>query len=436
MAKITKSLSAKIDKQTGKAEILFRFVGSTTLILRAKSGIFIDPKTWSSAKSDLKSATFGREEVAIKKRLEKLCTTILDQFVETDRSQVTKEWLELVIDKFHFPQKYEAKKDVIVKQTFFEVFEEFLVARKLSETRHNNFMVLYRILRRYELYKGEKLDLDTATDKTIRSIIEFAENEHIYYDTPKYQRVLKKVPESRKPQPRGHNTISALSTKIRSFWGWCIKAKKTTNLPLIEVKEEIYGTPFYISTDERKQIERTNLSRHPRLAIQRDIFVFQCCIGCRISDFYMMSRQNLVDGAIQYVARKTKDENPVTVTVPLNETAKVILERYGDLCDGALLPFISKQKYNDAIKLIFRAARINRVVQVRNTHTGMSESKPLYEVASSHLARRTFVGNIYKQVKDPNLVGALSGHKEGSKAFARYRDIDNEIKKDLVSLLD
>ncbi len=44
------------------------------------------------------------------------------------------------------------------------------------------------------------------------------------------------------------------------------------------------------------------------------------------------------------------------------------------------------------------------------------------------MARRTFFGNIYKKVKDPNLVGALSGYTEGSKAFARYRDIDEEMK--------
>ncbi len=62
--------------------------------------------------------------------------------------------------------------------------------------------------------------------------------------------------------------------------------------------------------------------------------------------------------------------------------------------------------------------------------------KPLYEVASSHMARRTFIGNIYKKVKDPNLVGALSGHKEGSKAFSRYREIDDDMKKELINLLD
>mgnify|MGYP006946267864 FL=1 len=52
------------------------------------------------------------------------------------------------------------------------------------------------------------------------------------------------------------------------------------------------------------------------------------------------------------------------------------------------------------------------------------------------MARRTFIGNLYKQVKDPNLVGSLSGHTEGSKAFARYRDIDEEMKTDLVKLLE
>lgn len=51
------------------------------------------------------------------------------------------------------------------------------------------------------------------------------------------------------------------------------------------------------------------------------------------------------------------------------------------------------------------------------------------------MARKTFIGNLYKRVKDPNLIGALSGHKEGSKAFNRYREIDDEIKKEVVDLL-
>ena len=58
------------------------------------------------------------------------------------------------------------------------------------------------------------------------------------------------------------------------------------------------------------------------------------------------------------------------------------------------------------------------------------------KIASSHMARRTFIGNIYKLVKDPNLVSALTGHVEGSRAFSRYRTIDIDMKKDLVKILE
>ena len=58
------------------------------------------------------------------------------------------------------------------------------------------------------------------------------------------------------------------------------------------------------------------------------------------------------------------------------------------------------------------------------------------EIASSHMARRTFIGNIYKLAKDPNLVSALTCHTEGRRAFNRYRDIDIDMKRDLVKILE
>jgi integrase len=120
----------------------------------------------------------------------------------------------------------------------------------------------------------------------------------------------------------------------------------------------------------------------------------------------------------------------------LNDKAKAILEKYKDCESKKLLPFISEQKYNDAIKKAFKLAEIDRIVTILAPLTNEEVKKSLYEVASSHMARRTFIRNIYKKVKDPNLVGALSGHKEGSKAFNRYREIDEDMKKELVSMLD
>ena len=64
------------------------------------------------------------------------------------------------------------------------------------------------------------------------------------------------------------------------------------------------------------------------------------------------------------------------------------------------------------------------------------EPRPIYEVLSSHSARKAFAGNMYKNVKDPNPICALTGHKEGSKAFNRYRMIDEETNRQTMSYLE
>ena len=146
---------------------------------------------------------------------------------------------------------------------------------------------------------------------------------------------------------------------------------------------------------------------------------------------------NIINGYVEYIASKTKADRSDVIRVPLTQRAKDILEKYKDVDkDGKILPFISSQKYNVAIKKIFKTCGITRIVTVLNPTTGEEEQRPIDEIASSHLARRTFVGNLYKKVKDPNLVGALSGHKEGSRAFARYREIDDDLKKEMIGFIE
>lgn len=92
---------------------------------------------------------------------------------------------------------------------------------------------------------------------------------------------------------------------------------------------------------------------------------------------------------------------------------------YTNIRGDRLFPFISEQHYNISIKDMFAVTELTRVVTIIDPTTREEVKRPLNEIASSNLAHRCFIGNLYKQVKNPNLVGALSGHKEGSKAFAR-----------------
>ena len=244
--------------------------------------------------------------------------------------------------------------------------------------------------------------------------------------------------EKRTPQPRGKNTLIDCFSRIRTFFIWCYNQGKTINRPFdkFPIEECLYGTPIYMTLQERNQLFEADLSMRPQLAVQRDIFVFQSVVGCRVGDFYKLTKKNLVNGALEYIQGKTRNHNPRTVRVPLNDIAKTILERYKDYDGETLLPFISEQKYNQAIKEAFKLAGLNRIVTVLNPLTRKPEQKYLYEVATTHTARKTFIGNMYKKVKDPDLVSSVSGHKEGSKAFRRYREIDDEMKQELVNLLD
>lgn len=79
---------------------------------------------------------------------------------------------------------------------------------------------------------------------------------------------------------------------------------------------------------------------------------------------------------------------------------------------------------------------VNRMVTVLNRYTHENEQHPICELASSHLARRTFIGNLYKKVKDQELVASLTGHSPGSKAFARYRTIDEDMKKEIIDKIN
>ena len=81
-------------------------------------------------------------------------------------------------------------------------------------------------------------------------------------------------------------------------------------------------------------------------------------------------------------------------------------------------------------------AGITRLVTELDPVTRKEVKHRLNEIASSHLARRTFVGLLYNQIQDPNLISSMSGHVEGSREFARYRKIEREAKKKAVDLIN
>lgn len=327
---------------------------------------------------------------------------------------------------------------------FNSAFDKFLHEHELSESRILQYEVLRRLVLRFLLWikgrangnAGLETDLRLFDANLLTDLKLFMETEHIIYKG--HPEFFEAFPDKREPRPRGKNTINGLFKKLRTFFHWCKDIGLVDKNPFdnFKIGSDLYGTPVYLNRQEVKAIFEADLSSNPRLARQRDVFVFQCCVGCRVGDLLNFKKSNVIDGVLQYIPHKTISKNPQTIAIPLNERAKTIVERYQDSPSDKLLPFISTQKYNEAIKEICRLSGINRLVTTLDPLTRQERKVRICDIASSHMARRTFAGNIYKRVKDAALVSALTGHTDGSRSFSRYRSIDDDIKKELVGLLD
>lgn len=464
MANIYLRLSSKSDKATSQREILMR-LKQGAFAQRAKTNLFIQPEYWNDAKQNIvldevndqlkkceawrihtperdkqkaELEQLQKELESKRNRLADITKLVKSSFEAADKQAIAKDWLKNLIHEFNFPTTATAEAQEVEQIKFFDEYERYIDTHKFSDHRRRQNRVIWRTLKRFEVFKGLSMTFDNITADTLRAFEKFLVDEHTLVDNKKYKKVLDAIPESRTPKPRGKNTINDFMIRLRSFFIWANDNDLTRNNPFkhYQVAECVYGTPYYITIDERNHLYHFDFGDNTDLARQRDIFVFQCLIGCRVSDLWAMTKNNLVNGAIEYIPRKTKEGRAITVRVPLNTIATEIIERYQDTPGDKLFKYTTQQQYNRDIKKMFRLAGLTRIVTIINPTTREEEQHPICDIASSHLARRCFVGNLYKKVKDPNLIGKLSGHKEGSRAFSRYRDIDEETSKELVTMLE
>lgn len=457
MANIKYSLSTKIDKISGKSEVLVRFYAGRGLDYRAKTNLFLSHEHWDSEQGKVKipQSRFNskekqeliRELTQLDFDLAALSKDIRDAFSLAGSEKKANDWLQNFIIKRWSRQQTPLDAERDDDSEFFQCFEKFVVQQNLSDLRRRHYLVVMRALKRFAIYNSLDINFTTLSSDMLRDFEAFLANEHqfvsrddggIHFNDVLYEKAFKSVAESQIPKQRGKNTINGILSKLHVFVHWAIRNNYLSKDPFdnFEVCQAVYGTPFYLTKEERNLLYASQFPSCPALEVQRDIFVFQCFIGCRVGDLMKMTHKNVINGAIEYIPRKTKDGHPYIVRVPISPTAQEILERYKDLPNGRLLPFVCSQDYNRDIKKMLRLAGIDRMVTVLNTVTREEEKHPIWEVASSHMARRTFIGNLYQRVQDPNLIAKISGHVENSRAFSRYRQIDEEMAKETILKLE
>lgn len=422
MASVVFRTSSKII--AGKSELLVRFYAPNAVDLRAKSRIYVPHDDWNTQQQRLNIPRRNMNQHTImltqlQQQIDDLRAYILERFMAD--YYVNKSWLENVIAEFHHADAKNAP--VLIADTV----EQYIAAHDILDTTARKYRVVENLLRRFSSAKHCPLYVGQLTTAQIDDFVQFLRKES------KQRKSGKDVIVE-----RSQNTINTKLRCIRALCHWYVETGRAETNPFdrYKIPSDVYGTPTFLTLDERDKLYATRFDS-ASMETQKDIFVFQCHVGCRVSDLMSLTTDNLTnDGFLQYIQQKLRKSKPIVVRVPLTDTAKEIIAKYAGQPDNRLLPFISDIKYNVAIKKVLRAAGITRTVIVQNKLTYEEEPRAICDIAASHLARRTFMGNMFKKVKSERIVSAFTGHAAHSQAFSRYTDVDDEMKRQIIQEIE
>lgn len=180
----------------------------------------------------------------------------------------------------------------------------------------------------------------------------------------------------------------------------------------------MYDAPVFLRKGEFAELRNAQIPKH--LDWVRELFLFNCCVGCRIGDVVRLSPRRIEmseDGIpyIHYIPSKTRllQSTNREIETPLVPLAYDIARKG--------LPRFRRATYNALLKQLLRECGMVRKVRVYNELRGENDYLPLWQVASSKLARKTHVDMLNKVQLDPWVSGL---HREGSEAVFRYTRLE------------
>ena len=187
----------------------------------------------------------------------------------------------------------------------------------------------------------------------------------------------------------------------------------------------MYDAPIFLKAEELLRLMKTAVPSE--LQQTKDIFVLNCALGCRISDLKRLTMDKIAvseEGIpyVHYIPSKTSKSQVTNqeIQTPLILPALEIIKRTRLAFNGHN-PKYEKQVYNKNLRRLLELCGIDRQVCLYDSERGDNVYRPIYEVASSKLARKTHVDMLTKLQINYYAAGL---HREGSEAVFRYTQLE------------
>lgn len=419
-------------KKVDKVNVRFRLRDGRLVDLFHKSDIEVNPDVWDADKQAIKARVIydETERTTFNKSITDRKDLILKAYsVAESKDNLTSDWLESEIDKLLHPEKY---KPIDEKPTtLFQYLDKFIESAPQRKDKATGRLLSYNNIQQYRATQKHLLafaDIKRKKDFEFHQI-----NQKFYSDFVDY--LQSEIPET---DSKG-NTITDDEGNPKllkeSFTANSVgKHIRVLKLILNEATREGINTStaynnfhvlteetdtVYLNETELNQIKEADFSKTPYLDRVRDWFLLLAWTGSRFSDLEKVSKTDIRDNTITFRQQKTNTK----VIIPLHPVVLEILTKY----NFNLPEPISNQRFNEYIKEVVKSSGIDSTETITRTVGGtlQNESKPKYQLVSSHTGRRSFCTNMYKRGLPTLMIMSISGHKT-EKSFLKYIKVKQE----------
>jgi len=395
-----------IDKPDNPRSVIMISITDKSDRLRISTRVSVIPKDWSEKKKKLKAS--ARNSSHINKYLTELDNLISQVYFDAKQNGSEKPLAEVKqgIQKYLDPKRFKNPKKK--EPGFFDVLDKFIKERSDDPNYKHKSVKHYTTI----------LNHLKAFEKSRKKKIEFYEIDKQFYDELTKYLINKKELKT--------NSVGTVIRITKTFLYYCLRNDYMTNTKFIDAFKVKWKDAQTVSLTEKELEALMNVELDERLDNVRNLFVIQILTGIRYSDLKNLKPENidLENEIIKISMIKTED----VIVIPINSKLRGYLEKYPD----KKLQVMYINRYNKYIKEVCKIAGIDTPVQNVWFYgkKRVDETKPKYELISSHTARRTFITLSLQKGALPEQVMKVSGHKD-RKSFHKYVKVDQQeaIKK-------
>jgi integrase len=375
-------------------------------------------RVYTSLKSSLENWDAGNQRIYEKVKGSSAINSVFDSY----ESEVKTKYAEALFNRIDPTIEYMKDNLSFIRGTemdFFTVWDKFISSESQisgwTQGTVKRFNTALKHFKEFQKQYNYKIEFNSINDSFLEKFLDY----HFNGINPKT-----------KERNRFSNAFTEKNIKLLKWYlGWATRKGYNKNLKFQDFKIRLSKPKdddniVFLTVDEFLSVYALEIS-NPGLAQARDVFCFGCLTGLRYSDIANLKKINVHGDNMILITQKTRK----TLHIPLNEGAKVLLNKYKNLPGDKALPVISNQKFNDYLKDLGRLAELTNKVTIIN-YIGSDRIEtvhPKWTLLTSHVARKTFITmGVYWKIPIETIVN-ITG--QSLDIVKRYYTIQDDQKR-------